>query len=88
MSIATKDWSDDNRFNQTGYSAGTLMPKRENYKSEKAFEEDLKAAEWREQSHQEWLDELRHDYEEERRYNAHCDDEDCCDEDCDDEDYG
>ncbi len=66
MSIATNPWSDTNRFNQTGYSASTLFPKPENYKSIEAYEEDYLKAEKREQDHQEFLEELREEYRQEQ----------------------
>lgn len=60
-------WSDTNRFNQSGYSASTIFPKRENYLDETLFNEDLELANLREESHQDWLEEERRDY----RRNTH-----------------
>jgi hypothetical protein len=54
-------WNDHNRFNQTGYSAPTIFPKKENYSNLFVFEDDLHKAESREQSHQEWLQEERYE---------------------------
>jgi len=65
MGIASKPWNDNNRFNQTGYSASTLFPIRENYKNKKLYLEDLEKARYREENHQEFLDDLREEYREE-----------------------
>lgn len=65
MGIASKPWNDNNRFNQTGYSASTLFPIRENYKNKNLYLEDLEKARYREENHQEFLDDLREEYREE-----------------------
>jgi hypothetical protein len=65
-----KDWDDNNRFNQTGYSGATLFPKEENYRNKRLYLEDLEKAEAREVLHQEFIDDLRMDYEEDRRRDA------------------
>jgi len=65
MGIATKPWNDENRFNQTGYSASTLFPEKENYTNFDLYLEDLEKAEYRENNHQEFLDELREEAREE-----------------------
>jgi hypothetical protein len=91
-------WSNTNRFSQTGYSAGTIFPEIQNYGDDMvAFEEDMKKAEMREESHNEWLEderrEARIEYLMER---DSCRADDCCcyekdecygdnDEDCDEE---
>lgn len=54
-------WSDTNRFNQTGYSAPTVFPQYMNYNDPKLWEEDMKKAELRENSHQEWKEDERWD---------------------------
>jgi hypothetical protein len=59
MPIATKQWSDINRFNQGGYSAPTLFPIAINYVNVSAFNEDYAKAQKREESRNEWLEELR-----------------------------
>lgn len=83
MSIATEKWTDTNRFNQTGYSAGTLFPLKENYKDQKLFEEDLGKAQMREEAHIEFVQEQRDEWLEELRMDADkCD----CDYDCDEDD--
>jgi len=56
-----QQWDDTNRFSQTGYSAPTLRPQKENYTNLNAYTEDFAKAERREQSHQEWLEEERRD---------------------------
>jgi len=61
-------WTDDNRFNQTGYSGATIFPEPSDYIDKKLFEEDLKKAKYREESHREFLDDLR----EETRMEAVC----------------
>ena len=76
-------WNDENRFNQSGYSASTIFPKRENYKNEAFFLEDLKKAELREELHQEFLMELK---EEHRPCRYNDDGEWECDEDRDEGD--
>ena len=68
-----KPWSDDNRFNQSGYSAMTLFPKRRNYESMTNYIEDMEKATYRESNHNEFLDELRQEYAEER----YCEEHDC-----------
>jgi hypothetical protein len=87
MAIATEKWSDNNRFNQTGYSARTLFPLKENYVNMEFYEADLKAAQRREESHQEFLEELRMEAAEEQwciDNECECDcekDPECCEED-------
>ena len=68
MSIATNPWNDNNRFNQTGYSASTLFPKEEDYTNKIAYLDDLDKAEAREESHNEWLEELRQEAREDAAY--------------------
>jgi len=80
MGIATKPWNDHNRFNQTGYSASTLMPEPGNYKNRAFFYEDLDRANAREVSHQEFLDDQRADYAEEQWYEDHPDECECYEE--------
>lgn len=48
-------WSTENRFSQTGYSAPTIFPLKENYDDEEAYSIDLAKAELREESHLDWL---------------------------------
>lgn len=90
-------WTNINRFNQTGYSAGTIFPEIQNYGEDmKAFEEDMKKAESRQETHNEWLED---EYREARiealmeRDMCRADDYECyekdeCydDDDCDEED--
>ena len=73
-------WSDTNRFSQSGYSASTIFPKRENYQSEELFNEDYTRAQLREENHQEWL----FDLQEELRQEQYCIDHP---EYCEEEDY-
>ena len=48
-------WSDTNRFSQTGYSAKTLFPRKENYIDIRIYLADLALATTREESHVDWL---------------------------------
>jgi hypothetical protein len=50
-------WNDDNRFNQTGYSASTIFPIKENYINIENYNIDLAKANLREESHLDWLEE-------------------------------
>lgn len=79
-----ENWSDTNRFNQSGYSAITIFPQKENYTNEDLYNEDLAKANEREEAHQEFLYDLR---EEHRMEDRCCDYEDCDEdyEDCEDE---
>jgi outer membrane translocation and assembly module TamA len=53
-------WTNTNRFSQTGYSAPTIFPELKNYNGDiEAFEEDLKKAQERDESHLDWLQEER-----------------------------
>lgn len=54
-----QQWSDTNRFNQTGYSAPTIFPEAKNYVNKEFFAEDLAKAQARQESHLEWLWEER-----------------------------
>ena len=63
-SEANTIWSDENRFNQTGYSAPTRFPDIKNYENPLYYLADMEQAEKREQNHQEWL--------EDERYEARC----------------
>ncbi len=54
-------WNDMNRFNQTGYSAPTIFPNPEDYKDINLYNVDLKLAEARETSHQEWKEDEKWD---------------------------
>ncbi len=77
-----KEWSDTNRFSQTGYSASTIFPKKKYYTDPLKYEEDLKSANAREESHQEFLYDLKMEYQEDR---CNCDYDDCDDDYCDDD---
>jgi len=68
MSIAPKEWNDTNRFNQGGYSASTIFPQETNYTNKDLFLIDYKSACGREESREEWLDELRQEAREEEYY--------------------
>jgi len=86
MGIATEKWTDTNRFDQSGYSAKTLFPNKEDYVNMEFYESDLKAAQFREESHQEFLEEMRADHAEEQwcmDHGCECDDEE---DECDEED--
>ena len=61
MSIASKPWNDNNRFNQTGYSGSTLFPIERNYTNKRLFLDDLEKAEAREANHLEFMYELKED---------------------------
>jgi len=61
MGIATLKWNDHNRFNQTGYSAPTLIPQEEDYTDTRLYLDDLMKAEAREVDHREFIEELRED---------------------------
>jgi hypothetical protein len=58
-SINNTIWNDENRFNQTGYSAPTRFPDIKNYDNPLFYLQDRIEADRREQSHQEWLEEER-----------------------------
>lgn len=79
MSISTAAWTDNNRFNQTGYSASTLFPREEDYVNKMLYMEDLDKAEQRELVRDEWLEELRMDAQDEQQEMQRVrDEEDCC----------
>ena len=77
MSIGNgKPWSDTNRFNQLGYSASTIFPVESNYENKEYYLIDLDNASYREENHNEWMDELRLEAAEE----AYCDEYECNEE--------
>lgn len=55
------EWSDNNRFNQTGYSSATIFPEAKNYSNLKLFLVDIMFAVEREESRREWLEEERYE---------------------------
>ena len=79
-------WSDTNRFSQTGYSASTIFPKRENYKSQEAFDDDMEKANYRESNHLDWMNEERISVREDEFYDDLCDC-DALEYDCWESDY-
>jgi alpha-D-ribose 1-methylphosphonate 5-triphosphate diphosphatase PhnM len=52
-------WSDEHRYNQTGYSSPTVWPGAGNYHSLENWASDYQKALKREESRQDWLDEER-----------------------------
>lgn len=60
--MLTPVWSDNNRFNQTGYSGKTIFPIESNYKDKSLYEEDYTLAYHREESHADWLLEQEEEY--------------------------
>lgn len=60
-------WNDNNRFDQSGYSAPTIFPQEENYSNIELYKEDLMKAKDREDSHQEFLFEMREEEKESQR---------------------
>lgn len=54
-------WSDNNRFNQSGYSSPTEFPHPSNYDNLDLFMDDMVSAVEREKSHREWLEEERYE---------------------------
>lgn len=88
IDLAIKDvsgtWNDIHRFNQTGYSASTQFPKKENYIDKNLYRKDMDNALVREEYHQDFLQDQRdeyHEYMAERCCNCY-EDEDCEYEDC------
>ena len=49
-----EQWSDSNRFNQSGYSVPTRFPEACNYTDLQAFVIDLAKAQARQESHLDW----------------------------------
>ena len=66
-------WSDTNRYNQTNYSGPTIFPVESNYTNPAAFEQDYKRAQRREENHQEFMNDLRLEAQEEAYYEEYGD---------------
>jgi ubiquitin C-terminal hydrolase len=57
-----EDWSDTNRFKQTGYSSPTGFPQAHRYENLNWFLKDMHKAVHREKSRREWLEEEQAEY--------------------------